>query len=912
MRIELRNCLNHNEPSICVLGFKTIMSSRTFVASVKSSATCTPLSDSWRTFRYLLSATIYTLVIVCVAPAVALSSAAMAASLSRKGSIEPAIISLQSSRSQCPWTSRSMQLQSTPDKLAATVLAKMTLAEKVSFVVLSNKHGYENTNTGIPKLCIPTLTLSDGPNGLAYSMTGVTQLPASIGVAASFDPSLAYNYGSVLGQEAKGKGVDVLQGPNLNLARVPEDGRIFEGYGEDPYLASELGVADIQGIQSTGTMANAKHYTGYNQETARLLINEKIPTRALEELYLAPFQAAVEQGHVASLMCAYGSLNGINDCSDSSLYRTLYADWGFNGFVRSDLDAVPNIPDAFNAGLSMVKPAKPSQLIKAVQTKQMSSKALNTAVLRILSNMFAYGLIGSKKGGSLKATVTSKAHSTTALQAAEESMVLLKNNGTLPLSQNEGSIAVIGKYARRGASHLGGGSANVEPNSFATPLSALRAMLGNHTQVMYDTGVPANNPLPDIPWTAYTSGQPLTLVPSPSPFEDMLDSAAAASGPKSGTSDIRIALQPDVSPAVATANRPLGNEPNWMNWEAAITPPESGLYDISLTNNGDCWLKVNGKPLLSFNGLHNHSTWDTTIQMAAGRQYHVQLQWFQTGSQRPLIGWKDVSPAINRAVAVAKKAKIAVVFAGDYNSEGLDRPNSYLPGAQDQLIEAVAAVNPRTIVVLNTGGAVSMPWINHVASVVEAWYPGQADGTATSAALFGMIDPSGKLPITFPPSNSTSFTGGTKQWPGKDGVVDYDEGLDIGYRQYTPTGEKPLFPFGFGLSYTSFQLGQPIETATAGTIQISVPVTNTGQQTGAEVVQCYIQYPQGSGEPPRQLRAFDRVNLAPGQTENATLSLDSAAFQVYTDGKFSAPAGNFTAWIGTSSEDLPYSLTVHP
>jgi len=857
--------------------------------------------------------TIYVCASLLAILTILLPSAALASSNLPRTTRQKLATSSQPVSRQCPWTNPIVQASSTPNKLAAEVLARMTLAEKAKFVILSNKKGYENMNTGIPKLCIPALTLSDGPDGVAYGMRGVTQLPASIGVAASFDPTLAFAYGRTVGQEAKGKGVDVIQGPNLNIARVPEAGRIFEGYGEDPYLVSQLGVADIQGIQSTGTMANAKHFTGYNQETARLLINQKIPLRALEELYLAPFQAAVQEGHVASLMCSYGSLNGVNDCSDKSLYQTLYADWGFNGFVRSDLDAVPNMPNAFAAGLSMVKPASPKQLVAAVHTKQLSNVALNTAVTRVLRDMFAYGLIGGQHSGNPKARVTSKAHSQVAVQAAEESMVLLKNSGTLPLTQASDTIAVIGRDAGRAAARLGNGSAGVRPGAFVTPLSAIQAAVAQRTSVSYANGVPSNRALPGIPWTAYVSGQPLTLVPNPS-FLENAENHGSETGPQAGTSDIRIALRSNASPEVATASHPLSNNPNWMNWEATIVPPKTGLYDISLTNDGDSWLSINNKPVLSFSGLHNHSTWDTAMNLTAGHRYQFKLQWFQTGSLRPLLGWENMSPVINKAVAAARKAKTAIVFANDYNSEGLDRPNLYLPGAQNQLIEAVAAANPHTVVVLNTGGAVFMPWLNRVSAVIEAWYPGQADGTATTAVLFGKVDPSGRLPLTFPTvSSAAKQFSSAAQWPGTNGTVDYSEGLDVGYRYYTATGQKPLFPFGFGLSYTSFQLAQPtVSAVSAGTDQITVPVTNTGSQAGAAVVQSYIDYPPGSGEPPRELRSFARVTLAPGQTGNAGLTLNQAAFQLYKDGKFSTPPGAFTVWVGTSSENLPYSLTVTP
>ena len=238
----------------------------------------------------------------------------------------------------CPWTAPSVQASESDSELAEMVLSRMTIAEKAAFVVLRNGDGYENINSGVPDLCIPPLTMQDGPNGLSAGDTEVTALPSSLGIAASFNLALAYDYGQVLGQEARGKGIDAVQGPNLNLLRVPESGRAFEGYGEDPNLVSAMGVADIDGIQSQGVMADAKHFTAYNQETARTVVDQQVSLRVLHELYFAPFEAAVEQGHVASIMCAYGEINGINACSSPTLYAALRS-WNFAGFVRTDLEA---------------------------------------------------------------------------------------------------------------------------------------------------------------------------------------------------------------------------------------------------------------------------------------------------------------------------------------------------------------------------------------------------------------------------------------------------------------------------------------------------------------------------------------------------------------------------------------------
>jgi beta-glucosidase len=802
----------------------------------------------------------------------------------------------------CPWTNAQVEKSSSPSTLANEVLAKMTLAEKATFVVLRAQGGYENTNGGVPSLCIPPLTMQDGPNGIAFHARGVTELPASLGVAATFDPSLAFAYGQVLGAEARDKGIDAVQGPNLNLARVPESGRIFEGYGEDPYLVSVMGDADIEGIQSEGIMADAKHFTAYNQETARSVLDEAVSTRALEELYLAPFESAVKVAHVASLMCAFGSINAVNDCSDPVLYKTLYKTWNFTGFVRSDLGAVRNLPAGFDAGLSLVKPASPTTIIDEVEDKQLKMTALNDAIRRVLTEMFAFGLIDHPLTGSIDATASSPAHASVALSVAEQSIVLLKNSGVLPLSRRLRSVALIGTDAGAMATTTGHGSARVIAPFLITPSGAIARSVSSSTQVSYAPGGPADRLLPEIPRTDYLSGAPLP------------EAAPLVKGKRGepGKSDLGIISSRGVTRAVATADRPLKGPYPWRTWSATIAAPQSGLYEISLTENGDTWFSINGRDVLSFRGLHGHYTWTTAVNLVGGRPYDFELDWFQTGRGNPRLGFEDVTPDIDQAVATAKASSVAVVFVSDYNGEGLDRPNLSLPGDENALIEAVAKVNARTVVVLNTGGAVLMPWLGHVAAVIEAWYPGEEDGNAAAAVLFGSVDPSGRLPLTFPSSDSAVPASTAAQWPGVDDVVSYKEGLDIGYRWYEATKVKPLFAFGFGLSYTSFRLGALHLQREEKGDEITLVVTNTGRRLGTAVLQCYLEYPKDAGEPSRELRAFTRVTLRPGMRRTVRLSLTRPSFEAFLGGRFIVPRGGFVAWVGTSSSDLPEDVAVLP
>jgi beta-glucosidase len=812
------------------------------------------------------------------------------------GSISSAQASVPAST--CPWVEDSLHHRGSPSTLASEVVAKMTLPEKAGFVILRTRRGTENVNVGVPSLCIPPLTLSDGPNGVANKVSGVTQLPAAIGVAASFDPAVAQATGQVLGAEARAKGFDVAQGPELNLARVPQSGRIFETFGEDPYLTSVLGVANISGIQSAGVMANAKHLTGYTQETARIRLDQVVPLRALAELYDAPFAAAVKQAHVASVMCSYGSLNGINDCSDPYIYSTLRT-WGFAGFVRSDLQAVSHTAQAFAAGLSLIKPGSAESLVNLVKAGTLPVSDLNRAVESVLSRMFAYGMIARPLEGTLATPATSPAHKAVALRAAEASVVLLKNaGGDLPLSAHVRSIAVIGSAASTNPATTGEGSSRVKAPFVVTPLAALRASVGKRVRVSYTPGGPASLDLDHLSDSDIVSGRPLPV-----------ETRTRVSG-EPGKADLSIDSASNVSAAVATASHPATGE-GWSRWRIVLRAHKTGIYEVSMQQIGDTWLYIDGRPLLASEGLHARTTWATTVPLQSGHSYTFTATWFSVARRGlPQFGIVDTSPQINAAVVAARRAQVAIVFAGDLSTEGADQADLSLSGNANALISAVASVNPNTIVVLDTGGAVLMPWLNKVAGVLEAWYPGEEDGNAIAAVLTGAVDPSGRLPITFPASESAQPVSQSSQFPGVDSVVSYGSGLDIGYRWYQANDVTPLFPFGFGLGYTTFELSNPTLQDTRAGFVVHVTVQNTGPRSGADVVQAYVRYPVSAGEPPEQLRAFARVTLAPSGSDSVTLVLPPTAFEIFSGTSFETVPGQYEIDIGQSSANLPIHLSV--
>ncbi|MGO8862712.1 MAG: beta-glucosidase family protein [Acidimicrobiales bacterium] len=802
---------------------------------------------------------------------------------------------------RCPWVSQSQQEKGTAASLAAEVLARMTLGQKASFVVLRTEPPIENTNLGIPSLCIPPLTLTDGPNGIAFHMHGVTQLPSAIGVAATFDPSVARATGVVMGQEARAKGIDASQGPELNLARVPEAGRIFEAFGEDPMLTGAMGVANVEGIQSTGTMANLKHITAYSQETARHILDQQVPARALAEVFNPPYEEAIQQAHVASIMCSYGSVNSINDCSDPTVYANL-ASWGFTGFVRSDLAAVPNedTASAFRAGIALIKPGSPASLVRLVRSGAIPVADLDRAVTETLTSMFRYGLIAHPVRGRPSADAITPAHTRAALTGAEASMVLLKDAGAvLPLAHGIRSIAVIGA----GATHpitAGDGSAAVVAPFVSTPLAALRSALGRSTTIRY-----AQGGLRSVQLRSITTGHLFSTR-----YFDTDEPLLHADRVESGKEDLSVYESRNVTNAVATATTP-GTGKYWSSWSETVTPRSSGIYRIGLHQVGDTWLTMNGAPVLSSPGLHTPTLLSAAVSLRAGVHYTFAIRWFAVDDNpAPAFGIADETAQFDAAVAAARRSSVAVVFTGELQHEGSDRSLA-LPGDADQLIAAVAAVNPRTVVVVNSGGAVLMPWLPQVAGVVEAWYPGEEDGTAVAAVLTGRVDPSGRLPITFPASPTAQPASTGAEFPGIDAEVSFGTGLDIGYRWYQANGVAPLFPFGFGLDYTTFALSDAqIAPLPTGGYSVQVDATNTGIRSGADVVQAYVSDPSGLGEPPEQLRAFTKLVVAPGATTRATLVLPASGFASDAGGTPIVVAGNYVVAVGESSADLPIQLPV--
>ena len=524
-------------------------------------------------------------------------------------------------------------------------------------------------------------------------------------------------------------------------------------------------------------------------------------------------------------MCSYAMINGNFACNNSDLETTILRDeWGFPGFVMSDYGALHSTQGALQ-GTDQEQPFSTyygTPLQTAVQNGTIPRSVLNTMVQRVLTEMFRFNLFSQPRTGSTSATVTTPAHVALATTVAEAGTTLLKNAGSaLPLSTG-GSIAVVGPSADASPTYAGGGSAYVIPSGTVSPLAGIKAAAGSGTNVVYSQGLPTDTSLPSIPSS-------------------------------------------NLSPAYAPT--PFGG-----SYTGTLTAPETGTYVLAITNPCGCYtstyLSLDGKQIIDDPSTPPVHTYSVAVNLTGGQQYTVSI----SGDSSQLL-WgtpSALAPGIKAAADAAMSAKAAVVVVSDdTQSEATDRPSLNLPSAQDELISAVAAANPHTVVVVDAGAPVAMPWLSQVAGVVDAWYPGQTSGTALASVLFGQTDPGGHLPVTFPSSLSQVPASTTAQFPGNGSTVQYSEGIDVGYRWYDSKDITPMFPFGFGLSYTTFAFSKLSvqRSSVDGTqdVRVSATVTNTGKRAGSEVAQLYLGDPAGSGEPPRQLEGCRRCSGSSGR-----------------------------------------------
>ena len=717
-----------------------------------------------------------------------------------------------------------------------SILGELTLDEKLSLV-----HGGDDPNSigeagfvpGVPRLGIPSLRLADGSAGVRVDKPSFV-LPAPVSLASSFNESLATRYGAGVGREARALGTDVLLSPMVNTIRIPYGGRNFETFSEDPLLTSRMAGAEVRGIAGQGTIPVVKHLAGNNQENDRQTIDVVMDDQTLHEVELPGFEAAVKAG-AGAVMCSYNNLNGPSACANSDLLTGILREQlAFQGWVMSDW-RMSLTPDSLPKGLDQEMPAGTyfgGQLKAAITAGTIPQSALDSAVGHILGQLDRFHLLDSPARPARDLSGLTA----TAQDVAQAGAVLLRNeNAALPLSTaRSGKVAVIG-YNAKTPKLNGGGSSHVLPSATpAAPADLIKQRAGSTT--------------------TYTAGY---------------DPAGDVVGRRAGAG---------VHPGQRAA---AGAEGVFYN--GTITAPGEGDYSIQLqSTGGGGFLQVDGTASGLFGDSIAGGYTGITVHLTAGP--HTLLLYGFADFVDPLkVNLHWITPAaaqakISQAVTAAKAATTPVVFAYDDSSEGLDRPDLSLPGYQDELIDAVAAANPRTVVVLNTGSAVKMPWLAKTAAVLEMWYPGQKGAEATTALLYGDVNPQGKLTQTFPVDEAhTLVSGGAGLYPGQDGQVKYTEGVDIGYRWYAGHKTAPLFPFGFGLSYTTFAYsGLTAANASDGGLDVKVTVRNTGTRTGTEVAQVFVgPSPEVTApQPSTELGGYAKVTLTAGASRTLTIHVD--------------------------------------
>jgi beta-glucosidase len=812
------------------------------------------------------------------------------------------------------------------DTRVEALLSQLTLPEKVALL-----SGKDNWNTvPIERLGIPSLTMTDGPHGVRANsreserMVGsATSFPTGVSMAASWDPDLIHRVAEALGEETLALGCDILLGPCVNIVRTPLAGRNFESYAEDPYLAGQIGTAYVKGLQSKGVGASLKHFACNNQEYERFRGNSVVDERTLREIYLAQFETIVKESQPWTVMCAYNRINGDYASENYHLLtEILRNEWGFEGIVVSDWTANHTIIESVKNGLDIEMPGPAlyygRALVAAVNNWQVEESVIDAAARRVLKMVL---LSGRDTAARPEGTVNTPEHSALALELAEDSIVLLKNdNQLLPLKPTVNQIAVIGPNATN-AIIGGGGSSYLEPPYRVSPLSALRAQLGQQAEIVYEQGCDNYVELPaiktDYLHPAKGTGQGLWV--------EYFHNANFEGTPHLAALESKVEFW-QFLPGSGTDT---GSEQFSARWTGTLTVPTSGSHTFKLSNTDTARLYLDGKLVLESKGDETpksgtsvYQNQSKQVQLTAGQPYALRVEFSRTtmgnfAHVKAMLGHiLEHDNRLEQAVEAAKQADVAVLFVGQpegFETEGVDRPNLQLPGRQNELIEAVAQVNPNMIVVLNTGAPAEMPWLDKVAAVIDAHYPGQEAGNAVTNVLTGKVNPSGKLTVTFP--KRLQDTPAYNNYPGGRDVV-YGEGIFVGYRHYDTRDIEPLFPFGYGLSYTTFGYGAidaPAQIRIGDLVTVSVDVTNTGDVTGKEVVQLYVHEKRPAQQRPvKELKGFQKVELAPGETKTVQFTLNERAFASYFTDRHAwvVTPGEFDILIGSSSADIRATNTI--
>jgi beta-glucosidase len=786
------------------------------------------------------------------------------------------------------------------------LVGQMTVDEKIELI-----GGINDLYTRpIPRLGIPSLRMSDGPLGVHdYGLT--TAYPAGIALAASWDVDLAQRFGVSMGKDARARGVHFILGPAMNIYRAPMNGRNFEYFGEDPFLASRMAVSVIRGIQEQHVVAVAKHFAGNNSEFARMTLSSDIDERTLREIYLPAFEASVKEGHVGAVMDAYNLVNGTYMTQNSHLNNEiLKKEWGFDGILMSDWGATHDGLAAAKGGLDLEMPSPTfmnrDTLLPAINSGALPMEVLDDKVRRILRKAIEFGFLDQPQTDTSIPTYSQEGREV-ALEVARGSMVLLKNSGNiLPLDENKlKTIAVIGPDAYP-AVVSGGGSAETKPFNAVSYLEGVSNRLGTKVNVLYAVDVPDLNEV-------FEDSEFVTAPGGESGLKGEYFSNQELKGPPALVRTDRH-VHFDWGEGSFADGEPVDHFS--IRWTGYFVPKEPGDYEFFTSADDGVRLYIGDE--IGIDDWQPHSqTLDTCARhLEAGKAYKIRLEYFEdVGSAIVGFGVTRAESFVGRETkALAAKSDAVIICVGfdpKTEGEGFDRTFA-LPGGQDELIRQISAVNKNVIVVVTAGGNVDMTrWIDNVPVILHAWYPGQEGGTALAQILFGDYSPSGKLPASFERrwEDNPVFH---SYYPEKgENHVQYSEGVFLGYRYYDRSPTKPLFPFGYGLSYTSFEYTKLSVTPQTGSVDepvsVSFDVKNIGRRTGAEVAELYVGDSHASvPRPVKELKAFAKVNLKPGETRRVTLSLPRRAFSYYDVQKkdWSAEPGDFTILVGSASDNI--------
>jgi beta-glucosidase len=802
------------------------------------------------------------------------------------------------------------------------LMTQMTLAEKVSLCHAGSKFAV----AAMPRLGIPEFWMSDGPHGVRHEICRdswdpvdteedrCTYLPTGIALAATWNPYAAYHFGAVLGAEARHRGKDVILGPGINIARTPLCGRNFEYFGEDPHLIAALVAPEIQGIQSQQVAACVKHFAANSQELNRNGVDARMDERTLREIYLPGFEAAVKEGECITVMGAYNKFRGQYCCHNEHLVnRILKGEWNFEGSYVSDWAGVKDTVEAAKCGCDLEMGTSDTYdefflgraFREAIEQGEVAEDLLNEKVRRNLRSMFRARVFDPNRSAGERNTAR---HQRAALEIAHEAIVLLKNDGgLLPLDANKlKRLVVVGDNAV--TRHAPGGhSSGVKALYEVTPLEGLRRRLAESIEIQFFQGYPTRR------------GEFEAIDPH---YLSIADEGSGTRGWKAHYWQKRYFAGEVVQRAEVAVDfewnnvAPVpGSKAGQFSatWETVLTPPETGSYEFILVGSHQACLLIDGIVVLHrFEG--GAETTGKSLELQAGVAYQLRIElWPSRPDLRIRLGWippwvRDANEDDDALLDAARRADAVLFFGGlshQYDLEGTDRKDMALHEGQNELIARIAGVNGKTAVVLVSGSPVEMPWVSQVPAIVQMWYAGMEGGHAVADVLLGHINPSGKLPITFPRVLEDSPAHALNDYA--PDVCFYKEGIFVGYRWFDAKGIEPLFPFGHGLSYTEFDLASLRVEKAGKAVRIALDISNIGERAGAEVVQVYVGQISSSVErPARELKGFTKIYLEPSESRRISVDLPERAFAYWSEqtGDWKVETGEFVIEIGVSSRQI--------